>query len=88
MMVSNVYPVYSYHGSPSRPLRIAARVISSVLNMNVSPPHARKKLPKASVGGLEGRIEREGPSQTKKYVRHRKTENATRRYPQRAWIWT
>jgi len=50
----------------SRPLRIAARVISSVLNMNVSPPHARKKLPKASVGGLEGRIEREGPSQTKK----------------------
>jgi hypothetical protein len=51
---------------PSRPLRIAAIVISSVLDINVRPPHARKKLPRASVGGREGRIERGGLSQTKK----------------------
>lgn len=70
----------------SRPLRIAASVISSVLKMNVSPPQERKKPPKASVGGREGKIERGGPSQTKKYVKQRKTENATSRYPQRAWI--
>lgn len=79
---------YQYHDSPSRPLRIAAIVISSVLNIKVNPPHARKKLPSASVGGRDGRIERGGSSQTKKYVRHRSTENATSKYPQRAWIWT
>jgi hypothetical protein len=51
---------------PSRPFRIAAMVTSSVLNINIRPPHARKKLPRASVGGREGRIEQGGPSQTKK----------------------
>jgi hypothetical protein len=76
------------HSSPLRPLRIAANVTSSVLKMNVSPPQARKKLPRASVGGREGRIEWGGPSQTKKYVNHRKIEKARRKYPQRAWIWT
>src|SRR5882672_7045781 len=81
---SALYNTARYGSSPSRPLRIAANVISSVLKMNVSPPHARKKLPIASVGGREGRIERGGPSQTKKYVKHRKTENPTRRYAERA----
>jgi hypothetical protein len=51
---------------PSRPRRIAAIVTSSVENMKTRPPQARKKLPSASVGGREGRIEREGPSQRKK----------------------
>lgn len=50
----------------SRPFRIAAMVTSSVLNINTKPPHARKKLARASVGGREGRIERGGLSQTKK----------------------
>jgi len=65
---------------------MAAIVISSVENMNTRPPHARKKLPKASVGGREGRIDRGGPSHRKKYVRHRRTEKATSRFPHKAWI--
>lgn len=67
---------------PSRPWRMAASVTSSVLSMKTSPPHARKKLPSASVGGREGRMERGGLSQRKKYVRQRKTEEATSRFPQ------
>lgn len=50
----------------SRPRRIAARVTSSVENIKVSPPHAKKKLLRASVGGRDGRTERGGPNQRKK----------------------
>lgn len=70
IIISIHLSVRRYYGQenriPSRPFRIAAMVTSSVLNMNIRPPHARKKLPSASVGGREGRIERGGPSQTKK----------------------
>jgi len=45
---------------------MAARVTSSVENMNTSPPQVRKKLPNASVGGREGSIDLGGPSQRKK----------------------
>jgi len=41
-------------------------VNSSVENMNVKPPHARKKEARASVGGRDGRIERGGLSHRKK----------------------
>jgi hypothetical protein len=58
-------------------------VTSSVENMNTIPPQARKKLPRASVGGLEGRMLFGGPSQRKKYVKHRSTEKATSKLPQR-----
>jgi hypothetical protein len=74
--------------APSRPRRIAAKVTSSVESMNTSPPHARKKLPSASVGGRLGRIERGGAIQTKKYVRQRRTAKPTRSLPQRSCIWT
>jgi hypothetical protein len=46
--------------------------------IKVRPPHARKKLARASVGGREGRIERGGLSQTKKYVKQRKKANPVR----------
>jgi len=45
---------------------MAANVISSSLMIKIKPPHARKKLAKASDGGREGRIERGGLSQTKR----------------------
>lgn len=73
---------------PSRPLRIAAIVTSSVENIKTKPPQVRKKLPSASVGGREGSIDFGGPSQRKKYVRQRRTANATSKFPHRAWIWT
>ena len=70
IIISIHLSVRRYYGAenriPSRPFRIAAMVTSSVLNINIKPPHARKKLPRASVGGREGRIERGGPIQTKK----------------------
>jgi hypothetical protein len=69
---------------PSRPLRIAANVTSSVENIKTSPPHERKKLPRASVGGRDGRMEFGGPSHRKKYVKHRMIENPTSKFPQRA----
>ena len=68
--------------APSRPRRMAAIVTSSVDNIKTKPPHAKKKLPRASVGGREGRIDRGGPSHKKKYVKHRSTEKATSRFPQ------
>ncbi len=68
----------------SWPAFMAPIVISSSLKMNMRPPHARKKLASASVGGREGRTERGGETQTKKYVRQRKTEKAQRRKPQSA----
>lgn len=68
------------------PLRIAAIVTSSVLSWNMSPPHARKKLASASVGGRPGRTLLGGPIQTKKYVSQRRTANAARRPPQSTWI--
>lgn len=67
---------------PSRPLLIAASVTSSVLNMNMRPPHAKKKLPRASVGGREGKTELGGPNHKKKYVKHLSTENPSRSHPQ------
>ena len=73
---------------PSRPLRMAARVTSSVENMKTSPPHARKKLPSASEGGLEGNMDLGGESQRKKYVRQRRAEKPTKRFPHNEWIWT
>ena len=72
----------------SWPWRIAAIVNSSVENINSRPPHARKNDASASVGGLDGRIERGGPSQRKKYVMHLSIANAERRYPQIMWICT
>jgi len=45
---------------------MAANVISSSLKMKIRPPHARRKLARASDGGREGRIERGGLIQTKK----------------------
>lgn len=69
---------------PSRPRRMAAIVTSSVENMKTSPPQARKKLPRASVGGREGRSDRGGESHRKKYVRHLNTEKETSRFPHRA----
>ena len=51
---------------PSLPLRIAACVTSSVENIKTNPPQAKKKLPRASVGGREGSIDLGGPSQRKK----------------------
>lgn len=64
---------------PSLPLRMAAMVTSSSLNMKTRPPQVRKKLAKASVGGREGKMDRGGPSQRKKYVKHRRTAKALRR---------
>jgi hypothetical protein len=66
---------------------MAASVTSSVENINTSPPHARKKLPSASVGGLEGSIDLGGPSQRKKYVKHLNTEKATNKLPHNEWTW-
>jgi hypothetical protein len=83
----NLYWSISEH-LPSWPLRIAAIVTSSVDKIKTKPPQARKKLPSASVGGREGSIDFGGPSQRKKYVKQRKTANATSKLPQRAWIWT
>jgi hypothetical protein len=74
------------HGSPSRPLRMAVSVTSSVLSMKVRPPQARKKLARASVGGREGKTDRGGASQRKKYVRHRRTEKPRSMLPHRACI--
>jgi hypothetical protein len=45
---------------------MAANVISSSLMIKIRPPHARKKLARASEGGREGRIERGGLDHTKK----------------------
>jgi len=70
----------------SLPLRIAAMVTSSVEKMKTRPPHARKKLPSASVGGRDGRIDCGGPSHKKKYVRHLRTEKPTSRLPHNACI--
>jgi hypothetical protein len=67
---------------------MAASVTSSVENINTKPPHARKKLPRASVGGLDGRIDLGAPSQRKKYVRHLSREKATNKLPHNEWIWT
>lgn len=50
----------------SKPRRIAANVICSVLRTNTRPPEVRKKLDKASVGGREGRTECGGRNQRKK----------------------
>jgi len=72
----------------SRPRLMAAIMTSSVDNMNTKPPQAKKKLPRASVGGREGRMDFGGLNHRKKYVKQRRTENATSRFPQRAWIWT
>lgn len=67
---------------------MAASVTSSVLSMNNKPPHAKKKLPRASVGGREGSTDLGGPSQRKKYVRHLSTENPSRSQPHSSWTWT
>lgn len=72
----------------SRPLLIAANVTSSVLSMNIKPPHARKKLPRASVGGREGKMDFGGLIHKKKYVRHLSTENPSKSHPHNWWIWT
>jgi len=45
---------------------MAANVISSSLMIKMRPPHARKKLARASDGGREGRMERGGLSQIKR----------------------
>lgn len=66
------------------PLRIAAKLICSVLNINVRPPQAKKKLDTASVGGRDGSTECGGRNQRKKYVRHRSTAKPVRKNPQRA----
>ncbi len=68
----------------SWPLLIAANVSSSELNINTNPPQAKKNAANASVGGREGRIERGGATQRKKYVRHRRAANPLRRNPHSA----
>jgi len=52
--------------------------------MKTRPPQARKKLPRASVGGLDGSIDRGGVSHRKKYVRDLITEEASKRFPHKA----
>jgi len=66
------------------PRRIAANVICSSLKMKTRPPHARKKLAIASVGGRDGRIECGGRNQRKKYVKHRRTAKLVRKKPHKA----
>jgi hypothetical protein len=70
----------------SLPLRIAAIVSSSVDIMNTNPPQAKKKLPNASVGGLDGEVACGGCNQTRKYVMNRKAEKPSRSPPQSTWI--
>src|SRR5258708_35744822 len=70
---------------PSRPLRMAAKATSWVENINTKPPHAKKKLPRASVGGLEGSIDLGGPSHRKKYVKHLNIEKASNKLPHSEW---